>query len=453
MKKKLLICFVSIFSFFSVHANSISINLTAGELSEKITPTEAIAITSLTITGTMDARDFQFIRSNILNLTTIDLRDVNVLAYSGKGGTYVNKDTLYKANHIPYGSFKASKLNTFYSPKLLESIGRESFFLSYSLKNVSLNNLLKHIETNAFSECVSLELITLPASLETIGSGAFSNTNIESLDIPDKIKRIEDNTFTNCSKLQTIIIGNGVESIGESTFANCSKLNNILFGISLKSIKTRAFEGCSALETMNLPDGLIDIESEAFYRSGIKSVEIPGSIKKVNEIFQECRLLSSIVLLDGVEVIGQSAFRSLGELTYVSISNSVNTIENKAFFRCSKLELINLPQSLEYFGDSIFFESGIRTIQLPNKMTRVGVSTFEKCKSLYSVTLGNNIEVIDKLAFLHCENLQGITIPISLKHIGERAFSNCTKLSSIDLSQGLETIGDGAFSYCYKLYL
>lgn len=162
--------------------------------------------------------------------------------------------------------------------------------------------------------------------------------------------------------------------------------------------------------------------------------------------------IKEIIINDGPEYIGASAFSDCSSLTSVSIPSSVTRIGENAFGGCSSLETIALPDNLVSIGDSAFSScSKLTEITTPNSVTRIGTAAFSYCAKLEKVTLSNNITSISKLAFGNCYNLKEINIPLDANVIGDSAFSDCHALETITIQGSVEKIGDHAFDGCLGL--
>ena len=84
-------------------------------------------------------------------------------------------------------------------------------------------------------------------------------------------------------------------------------------------------------------------------------------------------------------------------------------------------------------------------------VTSIRSLAFYNCSGLTSVEIPNSVTAIQDQAFEYCTNLQSVTIPSSVKSIGYRSFENCLSLQTVNLSEGLTSIGVCAFQYCVKL--
>ncbi|MCR5780871.1 MAG: leucine-rich repeat domain-containing protein [Bacteroidaceae bacterium] len=136
--------------------------------------------------------------------------------------------------------------------------------------------------------------------------------------------------------------------------------------------------------------------------------------------FYQCSSLTSITLPDGVTSIGYFAFGFCSSLTSVDIPNSVTSIGNYAFCGCHKLTSITLPDGITSIG-AYTFASGLTSINIPNSVTSIGEGAFQSCR-LTSIILPEGLTSIGKDAFRYCNNLMSITIPSSVETIYQGAF-------------------------------
>ena len=133
-----------------------------------------------------------------------------------------------------------------------------------------------------------------------------------------------------------------------------------------------------------------------------------------------------------VTSIGFEAFWGCSSLTSITIPNSVTSIDNRAFYECSSLTSITIPNSVTSIKNYAFYNcSSLTSITIPNSVTSIDEYTFWNCSSLTSITIPNSVTSIGNYAFSGCSSLTSITIGNSVTSISEYAFSGCSSLTSV----------------------
>ena len=103
-------------------------------------------------------------------------------------------------------------------------------------------------------------------------------------------------------------------------------------------------------------------------------------------------------------------------------------------------------------GAGAFYNcTSLTSVTIPNSVTSIGVSAFASCTSLTNVTIGTNVTSIGSYAFYSCYGLTSVTIPNSVTSIGNHAFNDCTSLTSVTIGTSVTSIGNMAFSDCSSL--
>lgn len=273
--------------------------------------------------------------------------------------------------------------------------------------NFGENSVLTTIGSGAFYEAISLEEITLPSSLTTIGSMAFYGTAITSITIPSDVELIESAAFANIP-LQTIIFEDNskLETVNGGVFAT-DQLALVNFGTnsSLKTIGDGAFWGAINLTQITIPGTVTTIGNSAFGGSGLNHVTIPSAVSE----------------------LGYSAFAGVPLQTVTFENNSQVTSVSGGMFGLQELTSI-------HFGNN-------------SALTIIDSGSFTSATKLTSVNFGTNsiLATIGGGAFAGATNLTGITLPASLTVIEGGAF-NGTGLSHITVPANVNTIGGGAFT-------
>ena len=165
-------------------------------------------------------------------------------------------------------------LETVELPIGIQIIDDDSFGKTESLNYVDIPIGVKHIGAGAFANSGIVE-ISLPNSLMTIGAGAFASSKLNNAELPEQITRIEADTFKSCTNLSGVRFAGPVEYIGERAFAYCPILKDVTLPSSLKTISEDGFRGCPTLTTIILPETLQYIGDYAFKDCTSLSIKIP----------------------------------------------------------------------------------------------------------------------------------------------------------------------------------
>ena len=169
------------------------------------------------------------------------------------------------------------------------------------------------------------------AVVSAIGDWAFGNNKyVETVEIPDSIKKIGKGAFYNCVKLQSITIPEGVTALSANTFEKCLYLEEVNLGSKLKSIGDEAFYDCRRLRTLDIPASVTEIGEEAFTNCrSLTNLTIPGGVKKLGDensvgygMFENCKNLSEIKIPASVDYINPDTFMGCGSLTICGEKNS-----------------------------------------------------------------------------------------------------------------------------------
>lgn len=228
------------------------------------------------------------------------------------------------------------------------------------------------------------------------------------------------------SRVNKLVIGNGITGFDRWGMWNLKKY--------IKELEIHGNAG------MNMPE-------QCFYDvPNIESVVISGAVDVPRDMFGKCTELKKVTLKNGVRSIGEDAFRDCSSLESVIFENTVlEKISDGAFWGCSALSSIALPNSVTEIERNAFFETGLRNIQLPEKLTLIGGGAFCNCKNLKQVQLPPQLKELGEGAFFNCENLAQIQLPSQLNKLGGDAFRDCTSLDKIDIPAGLKQIESATF--------
>ena len=215
-----------------------------------------------------------------------------------------------------------------------------------------------------------------------------------------------------------------------------------------------------SLDPMQVQFGARDDNNPVVDKSITGSFNIPStvigsdgnsySVKTISHYaFYGCTGLSSVSIPNSVTTISSAAFEGCSGLNSITIPNGVVSIYNHAFAGCGSLTSVTIPNSVTYLGRYAFYGcSSLISVILPNNMTSIEMGTFFDCSSLTSVTIPNTVTSIGDNAFTDCSSLSTVTIPEGVTSIGNQAFLNCSSLTSFTFPSKVTSIGETTFYGC-----
>ncbi len=213
--------------------------------------------------------------------------------------------------------------------------------------------------------------------------------------------------------------------------------DEVLFGIG-----SGAFAGCGTVRAVELPEGLVRVESSAFWN---------------------CIGLERLALAPTLEYIGKMAFYGCEKLTRVTLPASLLEIEGYAFAGNYRLEAIEVEEANPRFasldgllidreGTLVQFPFGKTNVFIaPPQITRIGSDAFADHGRLLAAALPGNVLSIGDRAFANCSNLRLLQIQQGLTEVGDEAFAGCSGLTKIILPASLTRLGSRVFRDCINL--
>jgi len=342
------------------------------------------------------------------------------------------------------------------------SCGESAFANCANLTDVTLKQGLTTLGNYMFSDS-GVEKLVIPSSVNNL-SGSTCQDMEESLKhLEIYVDTIPERTFDYFTALETVILGEGVTKIANSTnyhnngaFSSCTNLTSVSLPSTLIHLGDYAFYGCSALTSISIPDSVEYLGRAAFDScSAMTSATIGNGVTTCgSDVFANCANLTDVTLKQGLTTLGSSMFSDSG-VEKLIIPSSVTDISGKLSGMGKSLK------HLEVYVDTIPYGSfsnftALETVILGEGVTRIadGASTsgaFYKCTNLTTVSLPNTLTYIGQDAFKECDALTSITIPGSVATLIKHSFDGCDTLQSVILKPGVSSIGYCTFANCLAL--
>ena len=267
----------------------------------------------------------------------------------------INLD-LSNINEVEANAFYGTKnLNlTWPTTAVLTKVGDNAFYQTKA--NLSNTTLSKATEIGSwafYSSTNNDQLTSLDLSAATkIGQSAFSNTNLQDIQLSSKLNIIESFAFSNAN-LTSLTIPNSVTQINDYAFANNKIISSNLNLTSVNLIGNSAFYNAGEIDNVQLSNGLQTISNSAFSNIKLKQLSIPISVTLIDDsAFSNNLIESNLLDLANVAKIGNSAFNGAGKISSVNL-NKVQEIGANAFYNAG-LKTLTLPSSLRLVGSGAF---------------------------------------------------------------------------------------------------
>ena len=293
----------------------------------------------------------------------------------GTGLVTINEQAFYNCPELQTVEFKECD-----TPLL--TIYPYAFANAVKLTTLKFSESLKGINCGAFSDCTSLETLTLPDSLTTIGgSGNYSYNG----------------AFANCTALKSVKFGSGLVTIGNGysathtsytntgAFSNCGNLETVEFGPNLETIGHHAFSECGHLKSLTIPDSVTTIGANCFYNNiRLTKVTFGADLQSIGACaFMGCVSLSSVSFSPATTpllTINANAFANCKYLASLTLSNAMPTIKSGAFAGCTMLRRITVPSLMSTIESNVF--SGMENLNEviflglpPENLVNAGLAT------------------------------------------------------------------------------
>ena len=430
-------------------------------------------------------------------------------------------------------------------PSTVETIGQKAFAECRGLKKATILAGVENIADEAFYGCSVLESVSIPSTVESIGRDAFGGcenlasftvdgdnevysamggdlydkdgTTLvryaigkgeRSFSIPSTVRKIGEGAFEYSQNLTRVELPEGLTEIGKSAFDRCKNLQSVTIPASVTAIGEGAFYGCdelSPIEVSSQNEAYRSIDGDLYTKDG--SVLVQYAPGKQSPQFSFPFLTTKVA---------PYAFAGNRKLKKVTATNSnIEEIGRRAFYLCSGLESVEMPETLTYIGEEAFLSCDHANFTFYAGLKRVEKKAFYQCEYgtfyLYmnkpagkfpagwdeecfgtnymdptfvwkapakpdqnrsklvgecevkgstlkkyhgfggDVVIPEGVKFIGEKAFYGNEDITSVTFPSGVDMIETRAFYGCTRLENVEIPEGVTTIGSFAFASCRAL--
>ena len=417
--------------------------------------------------------------------------------------------------------------------KNLKSIGAEAFAGCSQLKSIVIPEQVGEVGASVFAGCAALEKVEVVSENTAFDSRNGCNAIVRKADdclvagckttvIPADVVALGEGAFMQLP-LTMVSIPKSVASYGKKVFYGCDDIETVMVGAKTPAVLTADVFTCTSQATLIVPTGtLAAYEKANVWKNFLKRIEISSSTlpihfadSQVKELCvanwdqdsdKELSYAEAAVVTDLGEVFKNNTnIQSFDELQYFT---GLTTIVDQAFYDCSRLTSVVLPETVTAIGTSAFcYCFNLTSIRLSENLESIASQTFWQCEGLTSIRIPAKVSSIDLYAFCYCRQLTDVSvdpanttfdsredcnaiietatntlyrgfagtlipstvtslgflsfalnfglteiqIPSNVKRIEDAAFLNCLDLAKVELPADLDYIGWQAFDPCKSL--
>ena len=448
------------------------------------------------------------------NLTTLHFNaihcDFNLEQYLVFPNTINNVIIGENVEKIPNNFLNHSKITNVTIPNSVDTIEWWAFGNCSLLTDVTLGSDLVSLDYNAFGSDSNLIRLNYNATnCTSFNQYAFGNsTRISIINIGNNVETIPAYFAYNLDSLAYVTIPANVTSLGNSAFYDCDNLASVTCNAqTAPNLGSDAFSSNYYYNTLSIPFCNVNQESytSSAWNNRFRYIQSSSHNGLAYQVISGTNNLRVIGLADGsitnlvipstvecngtiynVTQIDEYAFYNCSSLTSVTIPNSVTYIGEGAFYYCSNLAEVTMPENINIDYDAFYNAGAPAKITIDsvlykvsnsnvNFFTECGLITFHIGDSTYtpteafvydceqnrsghvdilsSVEINGNTYPVTSIgdgAFGSCSSLTSVNIPNSVTSIGRLAFCNCSSLTSVVIPNSVTSIGVSNYSYFYE---
>ncbi len=489
------------------------------------------------------------------NLREIIVAKGNKTFYSGCNALVQKSDKrmILGAQQIPYGVLEIgtcafvgrSCLTEITIPETVKKLCYEAFFGCKNLAHVTLTGNTVEWEGRVFENCTSLTYFVIPEGTKKIGGAAFVGCKkLEYVVFPDSLVEVTGASFSGCPKLKTfycsskhimhnwhptwnkdckakistdtppcfvapdaeeekkpkkkakakpqkpqkeekqitinrklvmfialavalaaLIIGGIVyarKSFGVQKHEDGTVTLHIYKNMAVNGKKPMWKRFYSDLEPhfVEIEEGVTKIGNYAFEKNSIVSISISSTVETIEEFaFSGCNRLCEVkneTSLDVSELVAGAHRIYTEEESYLSVLEDGHILyedddEKMVVSYVGDDKILVVPEGVTMIADHAYAScDSFDSIRFPDTLTYIDVNAFNGCQGLVAVNIPDTVTTIEASAFAACFNLQMVSF--NCESLGDGAFSNCERLGTVAVGDNVKRIGQNAFWGCQSLF-
>ena len=280
---------------------------------------------------------------------------------------------------------------------------------------------IRRIQAEVFQDCLMLEQISIPETVEYIGARAFHKTAwMEKQRAKSPMVVVGHMLLDGSCCAGEVVVPEDIRLVCGWAFAGGMGIEKIRFLSDRVRVEAYAFRNCIFLKELVLEDGTC-FKTDA------------------NDVLIECTgNISRLLVAEGITAIGDSVFQDGNLLTEIILPRTVTSIGRNSFAGCKWLLRVCGAESVRTIGSRAFSGCGsLEEVELAESLTEIGRGAFENCTSLREIVLPEGVEELPERVFFRCHSLRRVHLPSTLKRIGKEAFAFCRSLEMLTIPEGV----------------
>ncbi len=388
---------------------------------------------------------------NVLSATehTVEVAPLECTYYRGHyniPSTVVHNQVMYDVVALGEEAFSNSAVYSVTIPSSVTRIKHSCFLFAYGLTTINIPASVTDIEELALAVdgLTAINVDESNPSYRSIDGVLFSKDSTTAVEcptgkngiviLPQNTTHIAPGAFAYCKRITGVTLPEGLLGIGASAFFGNHLLDNIVIPASVTHMGANLFANCKVLNNLTLEEG-----NTHYFMNGMQIYSMGG------DTLLSChKSADSVFLPNTVRVVYGFLYNK--NIKYVHLPESVTTIGDNAF-GSSSLKGIDMPSRLAMIDEYAFYGCSLLSqVRMPDTLDRMGARVFESCSSLTTIEIPNGLRIIPENTFYDCRSLSHIIWGDAVETIGQYAFYHNT-VDELYLPATLRVVGMGAFAY------